>query len=124
MQGTWVWSLSQGDCLEKEMATHSSILAWEIPGTEELARLQSLGWQRVGHGLVTKQQQTLFPVSLEGLDPEEQEEKLGWMWARECGLGVAFHLLHSRCAVQKRQRKMGLSCDKYLFISDSFLYPT
>ena len=42
--------------LEKEMATHSSILDWEIPWTEEPGRLQSMGLQRVGHDLVTKQQ--------------------------------------------------------------------
>ena len=41
MQETWVRSLSQEDPLEKEMATHSSILAWRIPWTEELGRLQS-----------------------------------------------------------------------------------
>ena len=44
-----VHSLGQKDPLEKEMATHSSILAWEIPWTEELGGLQSLGLQRVGH---------------------------------------------------------------------------
>ena len=43
--------------LEKEMATHSSILGWEIPWTEEPGGLQSMGLQRVGHDLVTKQQQ-------------------------------------------------------------------
>ena len=40
--------------MEKEMATHSSILAWRIPRTEELGRLQSMGLQRVGHDLATK----------------------------------------------------------------------
>ena len=45
--------------LEKEMATHYSILAWEIPGTEKSSGLQSMGSQRVGHNLVTKQQQSL-----------------------------------------------------------------
>ena len=45
------------DPLEKEMATHSSVLAWEIPWTEETGRLQSMGSQRVGHDLATKQQQ-------------------------------------------------------------------
>ena len=40
----------------EEMATHSSILAWEIPWTEEPGGLQSMGSQRVGHNLVTKQQ--------------------------------------------------------------------
>ena len=45
------------ELLEKEMATHSSVLPWEIPWTEEPGGLQSKGWQRVGHDLATKQQQ-------------------------------------------------------------------
>ena len=45
MQETGVQSLGQEDPLEKEMATHSSILAWEIPSTEEHGRLQSMGSQ-------------------------------------------------------------------------------
>ena len=49
MQETQVQSLGQEDTLEKEMATHSSILAWRIPWTEEPGRLQSLGSQRVRH---------------------------------------------------------------------------
>ena len=49
MQETWVQSLGQEDSLEKEMAIHSSILAWETPWTEELGGLQSMGSQRVGH---------------------------------------------------------------------------
>ena len=47
MQETWVQSLGQEDPLEKEMATHSSILAWRIPWTEEPGGLQSAGSQRV-----------------------------------------------------------------------------
>ena len=47
MRKTWVWSLGREDPLEKEMATHSSILAWRIPRMEELGRLQSTGSQRV-----------------------------------------------------------------------------
>ena len=49
MQEPWVQSLSQEDPLEKGMATHSSILAWRIPWTEEHGGLQSMGLQRVGH---------------------------------------------------------------------------
>ena len=49
MWDTWVRSLGQEDPLEKEMATHSSILAWRIPWTEEPGRLQSVGSQRVRH---------------------------------------------------------------------------
>ena len=53
MQGTWVQSLGQEDPLEKELATHSSILAWRIPWTEEPGGLQSTGLQRVGHDWAT-----------------------------------------------------------------------
>ena len=53
MWETWLWSLGQEDPLEKEMATHSSILAWRIPWMEEPGRLQSMGSQRVGHDWVT-----------------------------------------------------------------------
>ena len=53
---TGVRSLGWEDPLEKEMATHSSILAWGIPWTEEPGGLQSRGLQRVGHNLVTKSQ--------------------------------------------------------------------
>ena len=49
MWETRVQSLGQEDLLEKEMATHSSILAWRIPWMEEPGRLQSMGLQRVGH---------------------------------------------------------------------------
>ena len=49
MQETRVQSLGWEDLLEKEMATHSSILAWKIPWMEEPGRLQSMGSQRVGH---------------------------------------------------------------------------
>ena len=49
MGETQVQSLGQEDLLEKEMATHSSILAWKIPWTEEPGGRQSMGSQRVGH---------------------------------------------------------------------------
>ena len=49
MWETWVQSLGREDLLEKEMTTHSSILAWKIPWTVEPGRLQSMGSQRVGH---------------------------------------------------------------------------
>ena len=49
IQKTWVPSLDQEDTVEKEMTTHSSILAWRIPWTEEPDGLQSMGLQRVKH---------------------------------------------------------------------------
>ena len=49
MQETWVLFLIREDPLEKEMATHSSTLAWKIPLLEDPSRLHSMGLQRVGH---------------------------------------------------------------------------
>ena len=54
MQETWVQSLGREDPLEREMTTHSSILAWEIPWIEEPGGLQSMWSQRVRHNLVTE----------------------------------------------------------------------
>ena len=53
MQETWVQSLGWEDPLEKGMATHSSILAWRIPWTEEPGGLQFMGLQSAGHDWVT-----------------------------------------------------------------------
>ena len=55
MQEIWVLSLGLKDPLKKGIATHSSILAWEIPGTEEPSQLQSIWSQRVRQDLATKQ---------------------------------------------------------------------
>ena len=59
MQEMWVQSLGWEDPLEEEMATHSCILAWETPWREEPGGLQTMGSQRVGHDLATKQQQII-----------------------------------------------------------------
>ena len=55
MQEMWVQSLGQEDPMERAVATHFSILAWEIPWTKEPGRLQSMGSPRVRHNLATKQ---------------------------------------------------------------------
>ena len=57
MREMQVPSLGGEEPPEKEMATHSYILAWEIPRTEETGGLQSMGSQKFGHDLATKQQQ-------------------------------------------------------------------
>ena len=59
MQETGLQSLGQEDPLEKEMVTHSNILAWKIPWTEEPDGLQSVGLQRVRYDLATKQQRQI-----------------------------------------------------------------
>ena len=64
MWETQVQSLGQEDPLEKGMATHSSILAWRIPWTEEPGGLQSMGSERVGQDLATTQQQN---IDIDGL---------------------------------------------------------
>ena len=56
MEKMWFQSLGQEDPLAKEISTHSSIFAWEVPWTEESGGLQSLSCKRVGHNWVTKQQ--------------------------------------------------------------------
>ena len=61
IQETWVQSLGQEDLLEKEIATHSSIAAWETPWTEELGGLQSMESQTVRHNLVNEH--TIFEFS-------------------------------------------------------------
>ena len=53
--GDWGLILGQEDSLKKEMTTYYSILAWEIPGTEEPGGLHPIGLQRVGHNSATKQ---------------------------------------------------------------------
>ena len=60
MQETWVQFLGWEDLLEKEMATHSSILAWRIPWSEEPGEPQTMGSQRVGHDWATN---TYFSTS-------------------------------------------------------------
>ena len=64
MQETWVWFLDQEHPLEKELASHASILAWEIPWTEEPGGPQSMGHKRVAYNLATKQQQTYHIITI------------------------------------------------------------
>ena len=61
MQKTRVQSLGREDLLEKEMATHSSILPWKVPWTGEPGRLKSMGLQRVRHDLVTERLPGILP---------------------------------------------------------------
>ena len=73
MRETWIWSLGWEDPLEKEMVTHSSILAWRIPWMEEPGRLQSTGLQRVGHNWAT----SLHFASLNTVDYYSAMKKKG-----------------------------------------------
>ena len=86
MQETRVQSLGQEDPLEKEVATHSSILAWKIPWTEQPGRLQSMGSQRVRHDLVTKQQQQQQIIMAEYIAVYSSCSKIQ-TWIVSCLLG-------------------------------------
>ena len=82
MQETQAWSLGWEDRLDKEMASHSSILAWKTAWTEEPGGLQSMGSQSIGHSLVTEwQQQLMSPLnSIKGLITENFCKKGKLLW--------------------------------------------
>ena len=99
------WSLGQEDPLEKEMATHSSTLAWRIPWREEPGRLQSMGSQRVGHDWVTSLTHSVIVWKVSPSFTKEYEgsirSHLGW------GLFVVYgQILLLLIAKQKGQRKI------------------
>ena len=80
MQEMWVRFLGEEDPLEKEMATHSGILAKKIPCTEEPAGLQSMGSQTVGHDWAIKQQQQRSTEEEQGLKSRQSVCGLLAMW--------------------------------------------
>ena len=85
MQETWVRSLGWEDPLEKEMATHSSILAWKIPWTEKPGRLQSMGSQRVGQDWATSLHFRVQRASLVAqLVKNPPAMRQTWVWSLGC----------------------------------------
>ena len=90
MRETQVQSLAWEDPLEKEMATHSSILAWRMPWTEEPGRLQSLGLQRVGHDWSDQHisPQLWFQITVH--DTSFTLENLGPFWKHACNLALRY----------------------------------
>ena len=101
MQETWVRSPGREDPLEKGMATHSSILAWEIPWTEEPGRpwKESMGSQRVGHDLVTERQQTQAEQFLRRMKKEKMAlgKSLEFRRPYVCFLRTSFFYLPQYC---------------------------
>ena len=79
---TWVQSLGWKDLLEKEMSTHSSILAWKIPWMEEPGRLQSMGSQRVGHDWATSFSLPFLSANTDSYT-ELNQQKLPWPRKRD-----------------------------------------
>ena len=64
MQEMWIWSLGREGALERGLATHSSVLAWRVPWTEEPGGLQSLGSHRVRQGWATEHEHSIYRASL------------------------------------------------------------
>ena len=77
MWDTRVWSLGREDPLEKEMAPHSSTLAWKIPWMEDPGRLQFMGSQRVGHDWATSLTQASGINMLKMLFPRHHSQEFG-----------------------------------------------
>ena len=108
-QQTHIRSLGQEDPLQKEVATHSSVLARRIPWTEEGDRLQSTGSQRAGRGLAIKQQQTspsdlcwhAFPTLRHTVEasPTGSQSSSGPTWVGPVAVVWATRLLPAACSV-------------------------
>ena len=80
MQETWVWSLHWEDPLEKGMATHSSIVAWRFPWTEEAGGLQSMRSQRVGHYWATNTLSESWRNALSSSQNSRDSEGSKWLY--------------------------------------------
>ena len=78
MQEMWVWSLGWEDPLEKEVATHSYILAWRIPWTEKPGGLQSTRSQRVRHNWATSEQFDFIFFSISGWGIDFENYDIEW----------------------------------------------
>ena len=91
VQETRVPSLGWEDPLEKEMATHSSILAWKIPRTEDPGRLHSLGSQRVRHNWATWLSHTNNPRYYQDAQSTTGEPSWGPQVHRDCEILSSFH---------------------------------
>ena len=124
MQEMWVWFPGGGVSMEEVMATHASILAWEIPWTEEPSRLQSMGSQRVGHDwahMHTIWKKNLWPYIWfrKGRETRDQIANISWIIekAREIQKNTCFCFIDYAKAIDcvdhnklwKILKKMGLT---------------
>ena len=118
MQETWVQCLSQEDPLEKEMVTHFSILAWEIPWTNEPGVLQSLGSQKESDITATKQQQRILIRELlseiqgSGSSLNDRKANSGFWEARSSSIASTTLI---RLAQNERRRPRVTSVIKIMF---------
>ena len=106
VQETWVQFLGQEDTLEKGMTTHSSILAWRIPWTEEPGSLQSMGSQRVRHKQVTKQTAQRFQTDTQDKLIVEMSQACSAVLRAQVSFTFQAFNKHLICA-RSRQRENG-----------------
>ena len=104
MQETQIWSLRQEAPLEEEMVTHSSILAWRIPWTEEPGGLYSMGSQRVRHDWATKHRRQCWSVKVVFLSTMSEGQQF-WMMDRLNGDDTALEAGSQQGRWQKTHRK-------------------
>ena len=94
MQEMWVRPLGQEDPMEEEMATHSSILAWEIPCSEEPGRLQSMGLQRVGFNWAHTYARTAILSYFEKPYPRDNKASVFFLNDTVLCLGIKWLSIH------------------------------
>ena len=109
MQETWVRSLGQEDPLEKEIATHSSTLAWKISWTEKPGRLQSMGSQRVGHDWAIACLLVLGLCGCVGFSLVAASEDYSWVVVCRLLIAVAYLVLEQGLSGAVAPRTLG-SC--------------
>ena len=122
MQETWVRSLRCEDPLEKEMATHSSTLAWKIPRIEEPGGLQSMGSQRVGHNWAVSLFIKARPQSRDDQErfvSQMEKTRRGWQGVRPGATSA-----EPACAHRQSIWPCGLSCEPWLKNSKNASLPT
>ena len=105
-------SLDQEYPLEKEMATHSGILAWRIPWTEEPGRLQSMELQRVGHDLVTKRHNDSFVLVSRGGGVQSLScvRLFATPWTAACQASLSFTISWSLLRLMSTESVMPSNC--------------
>ena len=111
-QEMWVRTLRQEDPLEKEMATHSGILAWRIPWTEEPGRLKSMELQRVGHDLVTKRHIDSFVLVScgGGVQSLSCVRLFATPWTAACQASLSFTISWSLLRLMSTESVMPSNC--------------
>ena len=115
MQETRVRSLGREDLLEKEMAIHSSTIAWKIPWTEEPGRLQSMGSQRVGHDWATSHASKVILKILQAtLQQYMNWEFLDVQAGFRKGRGIRDQIANIRWIIEKRANSRKTSTSAWL----------